>query len=180
MWLQTQHTSLPQNWTGRAFPVLVWPVKAEALSDSVSILSDSWLEHDLALSMNDEGARPQGVWDGRPNHVGEGSSPAKQGMVPRIWHEIWTIDIGSQSHKLCLSHCPSPNLINHNNVLRWHMGWKTRLQSAGTLCTCSETRAKKLWLCLRISWPASSILARKVHCQTPPSLGRSLKGWCEC
>lgn len=175
-----QHASLPQYWIGRAFPFSVWSLKAEALTDPGSVLSDSGLEHDLALSVKVEGARPQGVWDDRTDHIGRGSSPAKEGMVLSVWHEIRATDMGSQSHKQSPSHCPPPTLKNNNNVPGWQMGRKTRPESAGTLCACSETRAKQLWLCLRISRPARSVLARKVHCQRPPGLGRSLKGWCEC
>lgn len=94
-----QHATFPQYWIGRAFPFLMWSVKAEALTDPGSVLSDSWLEHDPALAVNAEGARPQGIWDDRPDHVGKGSSPAKQGMLLSVWHEIWAIDMGSQSHR---------------------------------------------------------------------------------
>lgn len=97
-----QHASFPRYWIGRAFPFLVWSVKAEACPDPGSILSDSWLEHDPALSVNAEAAKAQGVWDGRPDQVAKCSSPAKRGMVLSIWHEIRAIDMGSQSHRQSL------------------------------------------------------------------------------
>lgn len=73
------------NWKGFSF--LVWSVNAEAFSDSDSVLSDTWLEHDPAFSVNAKGARPQGLWNDRLD-IGKGSSLAKQGMVQSIWQEI--------------------------------------------------------------------------------------------
>lgn len=65
---------------------MVWFVETEALSDPGSIVS----EHDPALSVNAEGSKPQGVWDGRPDHFGKISSPAEQGMVLTMKSELLT------------------------------------------------------------------------------------------
>ena len=52
-----------------------------------------------------------------------------------IWHEIRAIDMGSQPHEQSPSHCPSPTLMNNNNVLGWQMGWKIGPESVwDTVC----------------------------------------------
>lgn len=152
IWPSTlQYASFPQYWSGRNFPSVICSVKAEALRSPGIILS----EHDQALSVNAEGARHEGC--GMLDLVMLEIAPH---WLNKAWCWVsgmeFKVLVHSPRYSLLLSSL-SPILMNSSSLLGEWMGWKKRPESSGT------TRAKQLWLCLRMYVLASKQYV--CHCQ---------------